>query len=258
MTSHTPAASVTGNPRQLGLRQSEGLSPGVQPGRPRRRRGHAPPPRGHAPEVGGVHEGVEPAVFERSHRGPLWRAGPAPANAFPGIRRPRGHQAGRRRADLIRRPGGVSFGGMTNHRAPGLLRRACTFCVREVRRLARLDWTGTFRWVPRSSPEAERLAAGLAPGRWTRRSTVLDRRGAVCRGARCLRFIAVRLPSVAPLALLLWIPGVPVAGGGQLHLGEPASARAGQEPSPALRLRTASDAVNGDSPGDSSGFPIPR
>jgi predicted DCC family thiol-disulfide oxidoreductase YuxK len=103
--------------------------------------------------------------------------------------------------------------GTTRHRV--FYDDACAFCVRQVRRLARLDWTGQFRWVPRSSPEAAELAVGLNPGALDQAIHCVGRDGVVCRGARCLRFIAVRLPLLAPLALLLWLPGVlPVAEAG--------------------------------------------
>jgi predicted DCC family thiol-disulfide oxidoreductase YuxK len=34
------------------------------------------------------------------------------------------------------------------------------------------------------------------------------RDGRVHRGARCIRFIGLRMPLAVPLALLLWLPGV--------------------------------------------------
>ncbi len=81
----------------------------------------------------------------------------------------------------------------------------CAFCVRQVRRMHRLDWGRRFRAVPRSSPEA--AALGLAPSALATAVHCVTRDGRVLRGAACLRFVGLRLPLVAPLAALLWLPG---------------------------------------------------
>src|SRR5690606_37144716 len=37
---------------------------------------------------------------------------------------------------------------------------------------------------------------------------VVKRDGKTYRGARCIRFLALRMPVLIPLGLLLWVPGV--------------------------------------------------
>lgn len=84
----------------------------------------------------------------------------------------------------------------------------CPFCVRQVNWLARLDWAGRFRWVPASSPEGIQLAARLAPGALAAAVHCVSPTHSVCQGARCLRWVALRLPLLAPFALVLWLPGM--------------------------------------------------
>ncbi len=81
----------------------------------------------------------------------------------------------------------------------------CALCVRQVRRLARLDWLGRFDFVPRRAPAV--TALGLDPAALAAAIHGVDRRGRVFRGAACLRWMGLRLPLLAPLALLLWLPG---------------------------------------------------
>jgi predicted DCC family thiol-disulfide oxidoreductase YuxK len=83
---------------------------------------------------------------------------------------------------------------------------ACAFCARQMRLLRRLDWLGRFQLVPRSSPEAQ--LPGLSPEVLFQAIHCVTVDGRVFRGARCLRFVGLRLPLLAPLAVLLWVPGV--------------------------------------------------
>lgn len=83
---------------------------------------------------------------------------------------------------------------------------ACAFCTRQMRRLRRLDWTGRFWLVPRSATEAR--AAGLSPQDLATAIHCVTADGRVLRGAACLRFVGCRLPLLAPLAALLWLPGL--------------------------------------------------
>lgn len=82
----------------------------------------------------------------------------------------------------------------------------CALCIRWMRRLHRLDWWGRFRLVPRSGPEAQ--ASGLSPEALADAIHCVSADGRVLRGAACLRFVGLRLPLLAPLAWLLWLPGV--------------------------------------------------
>lgn len=81
----------------------------------------------------------------------------------------------------------------------------CAFCVRQMRRVRALDWLGRFRLVPRSTAEAQ--AAGLSPDALAAAIHCVTAEGRVLRGAAGLRFVGLRLPLVAPLAALLWLPG---------------------------------------------------
>ncbi len=83
---------------------------------------------------------------------------------------------------------------------------ACAFCTRQMRRLRRLDWWGRFRLVPRSAAEAR--AAGLSPQDLATAIHCVTADGRVLRGAACLRFVGCRVPVLAPLAVLLWLPGI--------------------------------------------------
>jgi len=69
----------------------------------------------------------------------------------------------------------------------------CPFCVRWVRRLQRLDWLHRLEFV--------QGGAGLEAVR------CITPRGRVHRGARAFRALGLRVPLLAPLALLLWVPG---------------------------------------------------
>lgn len=82
---------------------------------------------------------------------------------------------------------------------------ACAFCTWQMRRLHRLDWRGRFRFVPRSAAEARE--AGLSPAALETAIHCVTADGRVLRGAECLRFVGCRLPLLAPLAALLWLPG---------------------------------------------------
>lgn len=83
---------------------------------------------------------------------------------------------------------------------------SCGFCVRQMWLLRRLDWLGRFRLVTRSSPEARRL--GLSPEALLQAVHCVTADGRVFRGARCLRFVGLRVPLLALLAALLWVPGM--------------------------------------------------
>ena len=77
-----------------------------------------------------------------------------------------------------------------------------------MRLLTRLDWRHAFAPVPLSDPRAAQAAPHLPREQLLEAIHCVTARGKIHRGARCLRFIALRLPLLAPVALLLWIPGV--------------------------------------------------
>ncbi len=84
----------------------------------------------------------------------------------------------------------------------------CPLCVFQMKLLTWLDWLHVSRLVPLSSPEAQKAAPGVAPEALRAAMHVVTAAGKMHRGARCIRFLALRMPLLFPLGLLLWVPGV--------------------------------------------------
>ena len=84
----------------------------------------------------------------------------------------------------------------------------CPLCVFQMKLLTWLDWLHVASLVPLSSEEAKVAAPQL--DRETLRSAmhVVTGDGRILRGARCIRFLSLRMPLLFPLGLLLWVPGV--------------------------------------------------
>lgn len=84
----------------------------------------------------------------------------------------------------------------------------CPLCTFQMKVLTWLDWLNVAALVPLSSEQAREVAPQL--DRETLRSAmhVVTAKGAIYRGARCIRFLSLRMPLLVPLALLLWVPGV--------------------------------------------------
>ena len=76
-----------------------------------------------------------------------------------------------------------------------------------MKMLTWFDWLGKLALVPLTDPRAAEIAPQLS------REALLDamhcvaKNGRVYRGARCIRFVGMRLPLLVPMALLLWVPG---------------------------------------------------
>ena len=71
-----------------------------------------------------------------------------------------------------------------------------------------LDWFNVLAFRPISDPQAQALAPGLTPEALSAAIHCITPDGRIYRGARCLRFIGMRLPLFVPFSLILWIPGV--------------------------------------------------
>lgn len=84
----------------------------------------------------------------------------------------------------------------------------CPLCVFQMKMLTWLDWLNVARLVPLSSAEAQNAAPGLEPEQLRAAMHVVTKSGAVHRGARAIRFLALRMPLLVPMGLFLWIPGV--------------------------------------------------
>lgn len=84
----------------------------------------------------------------------------------------------------------------------------CPLCTFQMRLLAWLDWCHTVSLLPMSHPRALEAAPGLTREALRAAIHAITPAGRVYRGARCLRFVGLRMPLLVPLALVLWIPGV--------------------------------------------------
>ena len=84
----------------------------------------------------------------------------------------------------------------------------CSLCTFQMRVVTWLDWFNTVSLVPIADPRAQAIAPRLTPSELREAIHCVAKDGKVSRGARCLRFIGIRMPLAVPFALLLWVPGV--------------------------------------------------
>ncbi len=84
----------------------------------------------------------------------------------------------------------------------------CSFCTFQMKVLRWLDWQDKFELLPGADARAAILAPQLTADALNEAIHCVTAEGAIHRGARAIRFIAMRLPVMVPLALVLWVPGV--------------------------------------------------
>jgi len=84
----------------------------------------------------------------------------------------------------------------------------CPLCVFQSRVLSWLDWLNQLRLLPLADAEVQALKLGISREDLLEAIHCVTRHGQIHRGARCIRFVGMRLPLLLPLALMLWIPGV--------------------------------------------------
>jgi predicted DCC family thiol-disulfide oxidoreductase YuxK len=84
----------------------------------------------------------------------------------------------------------------------------CPLCTFQMRVLTWLDWRHALRLVPLSDPLAHEIAPGIEREDLLEAIHCVTRGGRIHRGARCIRFVGMRLPMLVPVALFLWVPGV--------------------------------------------------
>jgi predicted DCC family thiol-disulfide oxidoreductase YuxK len=84
----------------------------------------------------------------------------------------------------------------------------CSFCTFQMKMLRWLDWDNLFTLVPAADPGVSTLAPNLTEADLNEAIHCVTQTGEIHRGARAIRFIALRLPAAIPLALFLWVPGV--------------------------------------------------
>ncbi len=84
----------------------------------------------------------------------------------------------------------------------------CPLCTFQMKVLTWLDWFGALSLIPLSHEAAARLAPHLSREDLQEAIHCIAKDGHIHRGARCIRFVGMRLPMLMPVALFLWIPGV--------------------------------------------------
>jgi predicted DCC family thiol-disulfide oxidoreductase YuxK len=84
----------------------------------------------------------------------------------------------------------------------------CPLCIFQMKLLTWLDWLGKLALVPLTDPRAAEIAPKLSREALLEAMHCVAKNGRVYRGARCIRFVGMRLPLMVPVALFLWVPGV--------------------------------------------------
>ena len=84
----------------------------------------------------------------------------------------------------------------------------CSLCTFQSRMLTWLDWLDEVRLVPISDPLAKEVAPGITEDQLSEAIHCVTPEGRIYRGARCIRFVGMRMPLLVLPALVLWIPGV--------------------------------------------------
>lgn len=84
----------------------------------------------------------------------------------------------------------------------------CPLCRAHVRLFRRLDWFGTVNFTAIAEAGSIPQRHGLRAEDLQQAMHSIEPDGRIERGARCFRRIGLRIPLLAPLALLLWVPGL--------------------------------------------------
>lgn len=84
----------------------------------------------------------------------------------------------------------------------------CSLCTFQMRLITWMDWFNTVSLLPIADPRAQEVAPRLTRTDLLEAIHCVAKDGKIYRGARCLRFIGMRMPLAVPFALVMWIPGV--------------------------------------------------
>ena len=84
----------------------------------------------------------------------------------------------------------------------------CPLCIFQMKLLTWLDWLEKLALVPLTDPRAAAIAPQLSREALLEAMHCVAKSGRIYRGARCIRFVGMRLPLMVPVALFLWVPGV--------------------------------------------------
>ncbi len=88
----------------------------------------------------------------------------------------------------------------------------CGFCARSVNFFKSLDWLRKIEWVPRGDSATAARFPQVSGDRTTGEMVSIRSDGQVNGGYFAIRDILIRLPLTFLLALVMYIPGVPLAG----------------------------------------------
>lgn len=84
----------------------------------------------------------------------------------------------------------------------------CPLCTFQMKSLTWLDWFNRVKFLPINDEQAAAIAPGLTREDLLEAIHCVTVDGQIYRGARCIRFLGMRLPLLVPVSLFLWIPGV--------------------------------------------------
>lgn len=84
----------------------------------------------------------------------------------------------------------------------------CSLCTFQSRVISWLDWFNAFTLMPIADPRAAEIAPGIGRADLLEAIHCVAKDGRIHRGARCIRFVSLRMPLAVPAGLFLWIPGV--------------------------------------------------
>jgi predicted DCC family thiol-disulfide oxidoreductase YuxK len=84
----------------------------------------------------------------------------------------------------------------------------CPLCTFQMRLLTWLDWFNVVSLLPLSAAQVKSIAPQLTRDDLLAAIHCVTADKRIYRGARCIRFVGLRMPLLVPIALILWIPGV--------------------------------------------------
>ena len=84
----------------------------------------------------------------------------------------------------------------------------CSLCTFQSRVITWLDWFNTVSLLPIADARAQEIAPRLTRTDLHEAIHCVARNGRIYRGARCLRFVGLRMPLAVPFSLVMWVPGV--------------------------------------------------
>ena len=84
----------------------------------------------------------------------------------------------------------------------------CPLCTFQSRSLAWMDWLSKVEMVPLKDPRTAEIAPDITREDLQEAIHCITPENEIHRGARAIRFLAMRIPLLLPVGLFLWIPGV--------------------------------------------------